>query len=79
MMGMCESGSHHAVGAFAREADIQQAISVQVRKFAAPAREANSAVAMAAGSDARKLERLKFEILQGRESLAVKQRGPCQK
>jgi len=42
MVGLCESGSHHAVGAFARKADIQQAIPVQVCKFAAPAREANS-------------------------------------
>jgi len=78
MMRLRMTGSHHAFGAFAREVHIQQAIPMQVRKFAPAAREANSAEAMAAGSDARDLERSNFQRLQCRELLAVKQRCPHQ-
>src|SRR5206468_3855304 len=78
MVGMRETGGHQAFGAFAREAHIQQAISMQVCKFAPAAREANASEAMAAQSDARKPERSNFQPFQGRELLAVKQRRPHQ-
>lgn len=57
MVGMCEAGNHHALGAFAGEMHIQQAISMEVRKFGTAPREAHATEAMAAWSDARKLER----------------------
>ena len=78
MVGKRETGGHHACGAFPREMHIQQTIPMQVREFTPVAREANSAEAMAAGSDAGELERSKFQRLQGRELPAVKQRRPHQ-
>src|SRR5580765_6499346 len=51
---------------------------MQVCKFAPFAREANAAVAMPAGPDARNSERSNFQRLQGREFLPLKQRCPCQ-
>jgi len=78
MVGLRETGSDHAFSALAREVDIQQAIPVQVRKFTPAPREANAAKAMAAWPDARKPARSNLQRLQGRESVAVKQRRPCQ-
>src|ERR1044071_6451817 len=52
---------------------------MQVREFAPADRESRAAVAMAAGADARSPERSNLQHLQGRESLAVKQRRPGQK
>jgi len=78
MMGKRETGSDHAFSAVAGKADVQQAIPMQVCKFAPAAREANAAVAMPTGPDARNLERSNFQRLQGREFLPLKQRRPCQ-
>ena len=78
MVRTCETGNHHAFGALAREVHIQQSIPMQMREFAPAAREANAAKAMAAWPDARKLARSNLQRLQGRESVAVKQRRPCQ-
>ena len=78
MVGVRETADHHAFGAFARETHIQQAIPMQVRKFEPVAREANSAEAMAARSDAGELERPNFQRFHCGELLAVQQRRPHQ-
>ena len=72
------TGRDQGRSAFPREAYVEQAIPVKVRKFTAVPYKAEAAKAVSAWHDAGKLEGVGFEGLQRRHALAVKQRGPRQ-
>ena len=76
MMRLSKTGSDDSFCASAREMNVQQTISMQVREFAIAARKTNTAEAMATQVNARKLEGSSFQRLQRYKLFAMKHRRP---
>jgi len=76
MVGAGAAGGDNGLGALAREVYIEQAIPVEVCKFAFGTRKAKTAETMTARLNARELERKGLERLHGPNLAAMKQCGP---
>jgi hypothetical protein len=79
MMCSGSSGRDQGFGLFPPKADIQQAVSVNVREFAFVANESDAAEPVARRTDAGKLERASLDRLHGGYSPWVKKCCPRQK